>query len=182
MTLTAPLPSPEPPAIPRPTPLLHAGDYAAWYKHATGDWIYDFAGGQITNRRTGRLVPFRLTPDGYLEASVIIKGIRIHIRKHRAIWIAAHGILALPIDHALEVDHINHNNPDCRLENLRLVRPEINRRNRPPQLSANIVRTIRQRYREEPISMACLAREFGVSRNTISRIIHRTTYRSIHDD
>ncbi|MCZ0860977.1 HNH endonuclease, partial [Methanocorpusculum sp. MG] len=167
---------------PRPSPILHAGDYAAWYKHATGDWIYDFAGGQITSRRTGRLVPFRVTPDGYLEASVIIKGIRIHIRKHRAIWIAAHGILALPIDYALEIDHINHNRTDCRLENLRLVRPEVNRRNRPGLLSDDTVRTIRRRYREEIISMAELAREFGLCRKTISRIIHHKTYRSIPDE
>lgn len=179
MTLTAPLTTPETPAISRPTPILHAGDYAAWYKHATGEWIYDFAHGQITSRRTGRLVPFRVTPDGYLEASVIIKGIRIHIRKHRAIWIAAHGILALPIDHALEIDHINHSKTDCRLQNLRLVRPEINRMNSPNRLPDTIVRTIRRRYAEEKISMTELAREFGLCRRTISHIINRRTYRSV---
>ena len=51
----------------QPSPILHAGDYAAWYKHATGEWIYHLTCGQITSRRTGRLVPFRVTPDGYLE-------------------------------------------------------------------------------------------------------------------
>jgi len=182
MTLTAPFPTPETPSVSRPAPILHAGDYAAWYKHATGEWIYDFAHGQITSRRTGRLVPFRVTPDGYLETSVLIKGIRIHVRKHRAIWIAAHGILALPIDYALEIDHINHSKTDCRLENLRLVRPEVNRMNRPDRLSDDTIRTIRRRYSEEPVSMTKLAREFGVCPCTISRIINRRTYRSIPDE
>ncbi len=171
-----------PPRPPCPVPYLHAGDYAAWYKHATGDWIYDFAYGQITSRRTGRLVPFRVTPDGYLEASVIIKGVRIHVRKHRAVWIAAHGILALPIDHDLEVDHINRNRTDCRLENLRLVRPEVNRTNRPNHLSDDTIKEIRRRYAAETISMAGLAREFGVCSDTISRIISRRTYRSVPDE
>lgn len=172
----------EPTSPYRPAPRIHAGDYAAWYKHATGEWIYDFINGQITSRRTGRLVPFRVTPDGYLIADVIIKGVRIHIRKNRAIWIAAHGLLALPVDYALEVDHINRNRYDCRLENLRLIRPEINRQNRTRHLQDSTVRTVRRRYASGDITQTALAREYGISRATAARLITRKTYRNVSDD
>ncbi len=168
--------------ISRPAPCIHAGDYAAWYKHATGEWIYDFASGQITNRRTGRLVPFRVTPAGYLEATVKIKGVQIHVLKHRAIWVAAHGLLALPIDYALEIDHINRNKCDCRLENLRLVRSEVNHSNTIPYLDADTVREIRRRYRTEPVSQAKLAGEYGICVDTVRNLINRKTYRGISDD
>lgn len=189
MTLTAPPASPAAPAAAAspapsdhsPTPILHAGDYAAWYKHITGDWIYDFTHGQITSRRTARLVPFRLNRNGYLETSVRIKGMRIHVLKHRAIWIAAHGILAIPIDYALEIDHINHKRTDCRLENLRLVRLEENRRNRMNPLSDATVQEIRRRYREEFVSMTELARDFGISRTSVSSLLNRKTYRGVPD-
>ena len=186
MTLTAPPSLPASPAAAGThgyplTTVLHAGDYAAWYKHITGDWIYDFTRGQITSRRTGRLVPFRLDRDGYLEASVRVKGMRIHVRKHRAIWVAAHGILAIPIDYALEIDHINHNRTDCRLENLRLVRFEENRLNRRNPLSDATVQEIRRRYREEFVSMTELAREFGISRTTVSSLLNHKTYRGVPD-
>ncbi|MDU9376537.1 hypothetical protein McpSp1_11590 [Methanocorpusculaceae archaeon Sp1] len=181
MTTALSLISP-PPTRYSPPPLIHAGDYAAWYKHATGEWIYDFASGQITNRRTGRLVPFRVKPNGYLEADVIVKGVRINVRKHRAIWVAAHGILAIPVDYALEVDHINHNRFDCRLENLRLVRPEENRNNRVRFFDDPAIREIRRRHREESASFTELAREFGVCHTTISRIVKRLTYKEVSDD
>lgn len=83
---------------------------------------------------------------------------------------------------ALEIDHINHNIYDCRLENLRLVRPEINRQNTIPRLTDDAVRTIRRRYAEQPISQEALARQFGVGKRTISNIVNHRTYRGVADE
>lgn len=165
-----------------PVANIHAGDYAAWYKHATGEWIYDFTAGQITSCKTGKIIPFRINRNGYLEASVIIRGVRIQILKHRAIWIASHGILTLPLDSALEVDQINRDRTDCRLENLRLIDSRIKLPGNRKRFSDTTAREIRRRYNQEKISMEKLAHEFGVARSTIASLIHYVTYRSVSDE
>lgn len=110
-------------------PRIHTADYIAWYKHITGEWQYNFAAGEIHNTRTGKPVKFHKNSNGYLTTAVRIHNTTTHILKHRAIWIAAHGILALPLDYTLEIHHKNHNPADCRIHNLQLVTLPQNRKN-----------------------------------------------------
>ncbi len=46
--------------------------------------------------------------------------------EHRVIWLMFNG----PIPRGLQIDHINRDRSDNRLENLRLVTPQVNQRNR----------------------------------------------------
>ncbi|MDU9376449.1 hypothetical protein McpSp1_10670 [Methanocorpusculaceae archaeon Sp1] len=151
-------------------PEIHTPDYLAWRKFATGDWIADIAAGEIINRRTGKPVPFSKNPNGYLIVSVRIGGMQTGILKHRAIWVAAHGILGLPLDYTLQIDHINHDKTDCRLENLRLVTAQENNRSKPGRIPDAIVDAIRSRYVAKHVTCRQLAAEYGVSPGTVSRI------------
>lgn len=163
-------------------PVLNPGDYAAWYKHVTGEWVFDLLAGQITNRRTGRLVAFRVNDAGYLAAEVVVKGVRVQVFKHRAIWIAAHGLLAFPPDYALDVDLINHVKTDCRLENLRLVRPRKKRIVRTRQLTPDEVKEIRRIFSEGSMTVPEIACWFGVNPRTILRLLRGQTYREVCND
>ena len=163
------------------SPALDPGDYAAWYKHVTGEWVFDFLAGQISNIRTGRLVPFRVNDTGYLAADVMVNGVRVRVLKHRAIWIAAHGLLAFPPDYALDVDLINHVKTDCRLENLRLVRPRKKHVVRTRQLTPDEVKEIRRIFSEGSMTVPEIACWFGVNPRTILRLLRGQTYREVCD-
>ncbi|MDV0442853.1 HNH endonuclease signature motif containing protein [Methanorbis rubei] len=161
----------------RPTIAIHAGDVIAWMKFATGAWDYNVARGTIMNRRTGRPVAFHQNGDGYLRATVTIRGKVIDILKHRAVWIAAHGILGLPLDYSLEIDHINHDKTDCRIKNLRLVTGKENRNGpHPGKLAPETVREIRRRFAEQAVSYRTLAEEYRISQASVSRLIRGKTY------
>ena len=129
-----------------PVPGIHLGDYLACEKYTSGQWIFDLAAGEIYSRRTGRPVPFHPTFDGYLTVSVLHKGVRTKIRKHRAIWVVANIRFGLLVDSSLEVDHINHNKTDCRIQNLRLVTHLENERAKPQALKPETVQHIRRLY------------------------------------
>lgn len=162
-------------------PVLNPGDYAAWYKHVTGEWVFDLLAGQITNRRTGRLVAFRVNDAGYLAAEVVVKGVRVQVFKHRAVWIAAHGLLSLPPDLSLEVDLINHVKTDCRLANLRLVRSAETGCGGNRHFTAEEVREIRRIYAAGSVSMEELAGRFGASQRRLARLVRGMTYRGVCD-
>lgn len=172
------MPSKEIPTEPR----LHIGDYAAWYKHATGEWLLDAANGEFINRRTGKQVKFTKEKSGYLRTCIRIKGVTVSIFKHRAIWIAVHGILAIPLDYGLEVDHINGNKTDCRVKNLRLITSAENLSSRPGYrrlLEPEEVRAIRKRHAAGGVTGKALADEYGISESTITRLLRSVTYRSV---
>ncbi|WP_420847067.1 HNH endonuclease [Methanorbis rubei] len=88
----------------------------------------------------------------------------------------------VPVDASLEIDHINHNKTDCRLQNLRLVTHLQNERAKPTALSPDVVRTIRRLYAAGGVTQERLAVQFGISRHSVSRITRRATYAEVETD
>ncbi|MDV0441708.1 HNH endonuclease [Methanorbis furvi] len=166
----------------QPVPGIHLGDYLACEKYTSGQWIFDLSAGEIYSRRTGGPVPFRKQSNGYLTTSVLHKGVRTDILKHRAIWVVANIRFGLPVDASLEIDHINHNKTDCRIQNLRLVTHLQNERAKPTALSPETVRTIRKLYAAGGVTQERLAVQFGISRHSVSRIIRWVTYTEVETD
>lgn len=156
---------------------VHTGDYVAWRLFVTGRWLFDVAAGVIYSRRTGQPVRFSAGRDGYLRTKVQIHGMSVSLLKHRAVWVVAHGVEALPLEYGLEVDHVNHDRADCRLENLRLVTRAVNSQSRPCCLSPAEGREIRRRYDAGGMSVEGLAMEFGMSYSAVLRLVRRRTYR-----
>ena len=63
--------------------------------------------------------------DGYLTVQMVIDGRRESYQLHRIAWAMHNG--SIPVNY--QIDHINHNESDNRIENLRLATPTENTRN-----------------------------------------------------
>ncbi|MDD4414995.1 MAG: HNH endonuclease [Oscillospiraceae bacterium] len=158
---------------------IRLADYVAILKIESGDWRIDTENGEIYNRITGTPLTFSQCRDKYERLYLRYNGFTVTLFKHRIIYLAGHCDLShLPSDLNLEVDHINHDIHDCRLENLRLIPGEENRIQSSRKFTAEEVIQIRKRceageYRRK------IARELGVAESTIRRIADRTYYKEI---
>ena len=86
-------------------------------------------------------------------------------------WVLCRGI---PLSLAAEVDHIDQNKENNRLDNLRLVfRDE----NRIRKLTFEDAEEIRRRYAAGE-KQRVLAQEYGISKSTAGEIIRRKTYKN----
>lgn len=165
-----------------PRPGIHLGDYLACEKLTHGEWIIFAHKGEIHSTKTGKPVPFWKNSEGYLYTTVRYKGITTTVLKHRAVFVMANVRFGLPIDASLEVDHINHDKEDCRIENLRLVTRAENEQSKPNRVPPNIVREIRKRYAAGGITQKELGRELGIPRGTVSRIVRYKRYARVKDE
>ena len=95
-----------------------------------------------------------------------------YVRLSHIIWIAANG--AVP--YGMQIDHINGDKEDNRLCNLRLVSRSENVLMGVATLTYSQAEEIRSKYAEGNISCDKLAKEFGINRNVIWRIISNKTY------
>lgn len=158
---------------------LRHGDLIAARMLATGRWFANTITGEITNASNGRPVRFTKEKNGYHRVSVQINGKTIRIYQHRAVWIAAYGIFAMPLDLSLVIDHINHDKSDNRIQNLRLIPIEINIRNRGnAKFTDTQITEIRRRISAGEQTND-LAEKYGVAKSTIHNIKTYKTYRDI---
>lgn len=155
--------------------LIRATDFAVFVKGMRGDWIAHPDTGRIySNSRGNFLKPF-LRKNGYPALTVEYRqgGGEYHgeISLHRAMWVLCRGI---PLSLTAEVDHIDGNKQNSRLENLRLV---IRDENRIRRISYSVAEEIRSRYAAGE-SQRALAAVYGISRTSIGEIVRRETYRN----
>ena len=138
-------------------------------KLLSGHWLAEPSTGKIYSKESG----------GYLKPSIDHGYPRVclastHVLVSRVIWIAAHGIPELPY---LQIDHINENKLDNRLENLRLISPAGNIRHSQAKLTYDEAENIRREYAAGGVTQQVLADRYGIARRSISDIVLNKKYR-----
>ncbi len=108
---------------------LSDGELAALAARIQKDYDYEARSGLLFNLKTQRLVrgykgASRNGEYHYLYFNCIVSGKRYIIQMHKAVWAWHNGRFP-----TLQIDHINGNGFDNRIENLREVTPSENMRN-----------------------------------------------------
>jgi predicted DNA-binding protein (UPF0251 family) len=153
--------------------LIRATDFAVFLKGMRGDWVVHPDTGRIYSNSIGDFLKPSVKA-GYQSLVVNLKdGERYYqgrVSLHRAIWVLCRGI---PLSLNAEVDHLDGDRENNRLENLRLVPAE---ENTVRNLTFEEAEEIRKRSREG-VSWKVLAEEFKISYSTIRRILAGKTHK-----
>ena len=89
------------------------------------NYTYDAATGRLTSSRLGRAIRGKMHGNkGYLAVNCQIGKKQIHVRLHHAVWAVCKGCFP-----EQQIDHINGNKHDNRIENLREVSGSENKMN-----------------------------------------------------
>ena len=154
--------------------LIRATDFAVYIKGMRGDWVAHPDTGRIYSNSTGDFLKPAVKagyPSLRIRLSFGDKEIRGRVSVHRAMWVLCRGI---PLSLDAEVDHIDHNRENNRLENLRLISKQ---ENTPHQITYADAEEIR-RKRENGNTLKVLAEEYGISQSSVRNIIRRRTHKT----
>ena len=154
--------------------LIRATDFAVYLKGMRGDWVAHPDTGRIYSNSTGNFLKPAVKagyPSLRIRLSFGDKEICGRVSVHRAMWVLCRGI---PLSLDAEVDHIDHNRENNRLENLRLISKQ---ENTPHQITYADAEEIR-RKRENGNTLKVLAEEYGISQSSVRNIIRRRTHKN----
>ena len=139
-------------------------DFYIMEKIRSGEWVPSLDTGKIYSTKKRGFIESPKNQKGYFTFG--------RCQVSHIIWVAANG--AVP--YGMQIDHINGDNTDNRLCNLRLV-------NRSENVLLSIARftyeqaeEIRRKYAKGDSTCNKLAKEYGVSKTVIWRIISNKTY------
>lgn len=112
--------------------------------------------------------------NGYIVHSLKYKGIQKQVRAHQVIWMSVHGEYDKD---KFQIDHINRNREDNRIENLRLVTAKENISNQ-TRYEGEFTKDDKQNmlllYNEGTMSMREIAELYGCSKSRVHQIISET--------
>ena len=154
--------------------LIRSTDFAVYLKGMRGDWIAHPDTGRIYSNSIGDFLKPSVKagyPSLRIRLSFGDKEICGRVSVHRAMWVLCRGI---PLSLDAEVDHIDHNRENNRLENLRLISKQ---ENTPHQITYADAEEIR-RKRENGNTLKVLAEEYGISQSSVRNIIRRRTHKN----
>ena len=154
--------------------LIRASDFAVYLKGMRGDWVAHPDTGRIYSNSIGDFLKPSVKagyPSLRIRLSFGDKEICGRVSVHRAMWVLCRGI---PLSLDAEVDHIDHNRENNRLENLRLISKQ---ENVPHQITYADAEEIR-RKREDGNTLKALAEEYGISQSSVRNIIRRKTHKN----
>ena len=154
--------------------LIRATDFAVYIKGMRGDWVAHPDTGRIYSNSIGNFLKPAVKagyPSLRIRLSFGNKEICGRVSVHRAMWVLCRGI---PLSLDAEVDHIDHNRENNRLENLRLISKQ---ENTPHQITYADAEEIR-RKRENGNTLKVLAEEYGISQSSVRNIIRRRTHKT----
>ena len=92
-------------------------------RHLRECYWYDAAQGVVRNRKN-QVVKGAVNGRGYVVCDVLLKSGRAFVNLHQVVWVLQYGCMPT------QIDHINGNPKDNRIENLREVTPSENCLNR----------------------------------------------------
>ena len=154
--------------------LIRSTDFAVYLKGMRGDWVAHPDTGRIYSNSIGDFLKPSVKagyPSLRIRLSFGDKEICGRVSVHRAMWVLCRGI---PLSLDAEVDHIEHNRENNRLENLRLISKQ---ENVPHQITYADAEEIR-RKREDGNTLKALAEEYGISQSSVRNIIRRKTHKN----
>ena len=136
--------------------------------------------GRIYWARNGKRAEHR-TPQGYLQVRVMLNGVRMHAGAHRVVWVYFNG----PIPDGFVINHLDGNKAFNKPSNIECCTPSENAkhahrtglvdqrgsRNPISKLTADQVAQLRSRYAAGGVTQVVLAAQFGVSFQTVSKLV-----------
>lgn len=146
-----------------------------YFKESNDYIIYE--DGRIYSLISNKNLRFGVNKDGYCRLNITGNSYLVH----QLVWVYFKG----PVPRGYEIDHIDNNKLNNSIENLQLLTPKQNNdkmallnrgslnKGFKAKMSEEKVRELRKLASEKQVSVAGLAKMFGVCRTTAVRIIKR---------